>query len=557
MIGILMTQVYPSDHLKLREEFKRLAYEATRRRRPPRNTPASPGPHVGDAARGRALFADPKRLACARCHRVRGEGGEVGPDLSDIAGKFPRDLLIESVLEPSRQIVEGYRPTIVATVDGRVLTGIVKGESAAELTLVDAEGRRQVVRKSEIEERKIGDVSIMPVGLVSGLARQEFADLIAYLETLRLRRPGHAGSGIAGPVALPQGFSGETVAEGITGATAMEVAPDGRVFVCEQTGALRVVKDGVLLPDPFVKLEVDSQWERGLIGVALDPDFARNGFVYVNSVSPRPYPHHRISRFTARGDVAASGSEVVLFEGDDQSKLGGKVPAGHQGGAIHFGKDGKLYVALGEQTAGEPSQRMDSLLGKLLRLNPDGSIPEDNPFYRSARGKYRSIWALGLRNPFSFAVQPGTGRIFINDVGETRWEEVNEGFAGANYGWPAAEGPVDRPAIPRADPPLPGRLDRRRRLLPDRGRRIPDPVPRQVLLHGLRQGLDQGPRPRPPGACGDVRHGADPAGGPEVRPRRQPLRAATGRLGRGRELPAGHRLAPANPARAGERRPAR
>jgi len=134
-----------------------------------------------------------------------------------------------------------------------------------------------------------------------------------------------------------------------------------------------------------------------------------------------------------------------LFEGDDQTKLGGGIPAGHQGGAIHFGKDRKLYVALGEQTAGEPAQRMDTLQGKLLRLNPDGSIPEDNPFYRTARGKYRAIWALGLRNPFSFAVQPGTGRIFINDVGDARWEEVDEGFAGGNYGWPAAEGPSTDP----------------------------------------------------------------------------------------------------------------
>jgi putative heme-binding domain-containing protein len=444
MIGIVMTQIYPSDHLKLREEVKRLAYQAlgVSQARVERKTDPSPAEYArfarsarGDVAHGKALFTDPKRLACARCHKVRGEGGEVGPDLSDVAGKFPKDLVIESVLDPSRQIVEGYRPTVVSTADGRVFTGVVKAESGDELTLVDAEGRRQVVRKADIEDRKIGDTSIMPVGLVAGLSRQEFADLIAYLETLRP----------AGTVILPKGFAVETVANGITGATAMEVAADGRVFVCEQTGALRIVKDGVLLPEPFVTLEVDSQWERGLIGVALDPDFAKNGHVYVNAVASHPYPHHRISRFTARGDVAAPGSEVVLFEGDDQTKLGGKVPAGHQGGAIHFGKDGKLYIAVGEQTAGSPSQRMDSLLGKLLRLNPDGSIPEDNPFAGTALGKYRAIWALGLRNPFSFAVQPGTGRMLINDVGQDRWEEVDEGFAGANYGWPASEGPTTDP----------------------------------------------------------------------------------------------------------------
>ena len=88
---------------------------------------------------------------------------------------------------------------------------------------------------------------------------------------------------------------------------------------------------------------------------------------------------------------------------------------------------------------------MTTLQGKLLRLNPDGSIPDDNPFYRAARDKYRAIWALGLRNPFTFAVQPDTGRILINDVGQGTWEEVNEGVAGANYGWPLTEGPTSDP----------------------------------------------------------------------------------------------------------------
>ncbi len=187
---------------------------------------------------------------------------------------------------------------------------------------------------------------------------------------------------------------------------------------------------------------MDSSWERGLIGVTLDPDFAHNGYVYVCYVTPHPYVHHRVSRFTADGDVAVRGSERVLLEGDDQAKLGGNVPAGHQGGALHFGRDGKLYVALGDQTAGAPAQQLTTLQGKLLRLNPDGSIPEDNPFVKTARGKYRAIWALGLRNPFRFAVQPGTGRIFINDVGQDKWEEIDEGVAGGNYGWPASEGPT-------------------------------------------------------------------------------------------------------------------
>jgi glucose/arabinose dehydrogenase/mono/diheme cytochrome c family protein len=248
----------------------------------------------------------------------------------------------------------------------------------------------------------------------------------------------------AAPADLPEGFLEEKVASGITGATAMAVAPDGRVFICEQTGALRVVKDDRLLPEPFLAVAVDSFWERGLLGVALDPAFPGAPYVYVTYVSPKPFVHHVVSRFTANGDVAEPGSEKILLEGDDQAKLGGSIPAGHQGGATHFGKDGKLYIAIGEQTAGMPSQGLETFQGKILRINPDGTIPEDNPFGSNAKEKYRAIWALGLRNPFCFAIQPGTGRMFINDVGASSWEEIDEGVAGGNYGWPHVEGPSTR-----------------------------------------------------------------------------------------------------------------
>jgi putative heme-binding domain-containing protein len=399
----------------------------------------------GDPARGHLVFSDAAVAGCIRCHRVGNDGGSIGPDLSDVGGKLGREHLIESVLEPSRQIVEGYRPTLIATNDGRVLTGLVQGETAEALTLWDAQAQSQVVPRSSIEERRYADISIMPEGLTARLTRTQFADLIAYLESLRSTAKATPGSKTSGPLVLPPGFTALKVAGGLTGATALAVAPDGRVFVCEQTGALRVVRDDRLRPAPLLTVPVDARWERGLIGVCLDPAFASNGFVYITYVMAEPFPHHRVSRFTARGDVALPSTEVVLLEGDDQRTLGGTVPAGHQGGALHFGGDGKLYIAIGEQTAGQPAQRLDTFQGKLLRINPDGSIPPDSPFYGTAEGKYRAIWALGLRNPFTFAVQAGSGRIFINDVGQNAWEEINEGFAGANYGWPAVEGPSRDP----------------------------------------------------------------------------------------------------------------
>ncbi len=396
----------------------------------------------GEPGRGKLLFAG-DRCRCAACHKVNGAGGDVGPDLSVVGGKFDRPHLIESVLEPSRQIVEGYRTTTVTTLDGRSFSGVVKEETAARLVLADANGKFAVA-KADIDSRKVEAVSLMPEGLADGLTPDQFADLIAYLESLR---PGGLkfGAGTSGPIELPPGFAVSVVATGLTGATALEVAPDGRVFVCEQTGTLRVVKGSKLLPEPFVKLPVDATWERGLIGVTVAPGFPKVPHVYVCYVAAQPFPHHVVSRFTAAGDVAEPGSEKVLLEGDDQTKLGGQVPAGHQGGAVHFGADGKLYVAIGEQTAEAPAQDLHSLLGKMLRIDPDGGIPADNPFVRRTEGKYGAIWALGLRNPFTFAVQPGTGRIWANDVGSNRFEEVNEIVRGGNYGWPLSEGPTADP----------------------------------------------------------------------------------------------------------------
>lgn len=238
---------------------------------------------------------------------------------------------------------------------------------------------------------------------------------------------------------LPAGFS-ETIVSGITSPTAMEIAPDGRIFVCEQGGRLRVIKNGVLLATPFLTLNVDSAGERGLLGIAFDPGFATNNFLYVYYTVPIDPRHNRVSRFTASGDVAVAGSEEIILELDNLS-----TATIHNGGAIHFGPDGKLYVGVGENGNGTNSQTLANRLGKMLRINADGTIPTDNPFFNTATGANRSIWALGLRNPFTFAFQPGAGRMFINDVGQNAWEEINDGLAGSNYGWLFSEGPTMDP----------------------------------------------------------------------------------------------------------------
>ena len=245
-----------------------------------------------------------------------------------------------------------------------------------------------------------------------------------------------AAASNAAAATLPAGFRETLVATGISSATAMQFAPDGRLFVCEQGGTLRVIKNGVLLPTPFVSLTVDSNGERGLLGVAFDPNFASNQFVYLYYTATTTTVHNRISRFIANGDVAVPASGVVLL---DLPALGA---TNHNGGALNFGPDGKLYAAVGENAVASNSQSLSTPLGKILRINNDGTIPTDNPFYGNTTGNNRAIWALGLRNPFTFAFDNSGSRMFINDVGETMWEEIDDGIAGANYGWPVVEGPL-------------------------------------------------------------------------------------------------------------------
>jgi len=237
---------------------------------------------------------------------------------------------------------------------------------------------------------------------------------------------------------LPAGFTEAALAQ-VLSPTTMEFAPDGRLFVVSKVGAVFIVKDGVRLPAPFVTLDADISGEHGAVGLAFDPNFAENGWVYVNYTARMPLPHQRISRFTAGGDVAVPGSEQIIWEFEALSN------PQHVSGATAFGPDGKLYVAHGDNGVAARAQSLDNQFGKIIRINPDGTIPEDNPFFATAAGNNRAIWALGLRNPFTVEFQPGTGRFFINDVGERSWEEINEGAAGANYGWPVTEGPTTDP----------------------------------------------------------------------------------------------------------------
>lgn len=246
-------------------------------------------------------------------------------------------------------------------------------------------------------------------------------------------------AGLSAPVtfALPAGFH-ETVAfSGLSQPTAMAFAPDGRLFILEKCGRIRLSLKGKLQTAPWASIRTDCSGERGLLGIALDPNFIQNRYLYVHYTVPASPPFNRVARLTAdpaNQNVAQTGSFKPLM---DLNRLSA---TNHNGGEIQFGPDRRLYIGVGENAVPSYSQTLGNRLGKILRINANGTIPSDNPYFTQAGGYNRAIWAIGLRNPYSFAFDPGDGRMFINDVGSNKFEEVNRGRAGANYGWPNCEG---------------------------------------------------------------------------------------------------------------------
>jgi glucose/arabinose dehydrogenase len=246
------------------------------------------------------------------------------------------------------------------------------------------------------------------------------------------------------------GFDEETIVAGLDMPTAFACSPDGRIFFAEKEGRIRVVDaSGNLLPTPFATVSVNTQGDRGIIGLSLDPDFPNTPFVYLayttDIVPASPLNSfsriHRITRMTANGNVVVPGSEVILVD---------NIPSdidSHAGGSMRFGPDGKLYVSTGDgadydtvNSLAMRSQSLDELVGKILRVNPDGTVPSDNPFYTTPYAVRSKVWQYGLRNPFKTVFRPTTGALYAEDVGWGHWEEVNVAPAGADFGWPCYEG---------------------------------------------------------------------------------------------------------------------
>jgi glucose/arabinose dehydrogenase len=295
---------------------------------------------------------------------------------------------------------------------------------------------------------------------------------------------------------LPYGFIQDTVVLGLDRPTSFALLPDGRILIAEKSGVVRVAVNGQLLPDPFIDIstEVNDSSDRGLLGIAVHPDWPNTPYVYlahtydppeIKDRNPAGARVSRVVRLSADPNnlnVALPGSGVVLLgtnstaehvgnpdQGDTEpftcfDDAGGFVRdciaaegTAHSLDYVKFGPDGALYVSSGDGIVNSKGNSRalnpDSLNGKILRINPiTGEGYPDNPFFDGDPNSNRSkVFAMGMRNPFRFTIDPRDGQVIVGDVGNSNWEEINRGGGGSNFGWPCYEGPFEAATYANCD----------------------------------------------------------------------------------------------------------
>ena len=241
------------------------------------------------------------------------------------------------------------------------------------------------------------------------------------------------------------------VASGLNQPLYVTAAPGdtSRLFIVEKGGTIKILdlNSGQVLATPFLTVPVDPASERGLLGLAFDPDYATNGAFYIYATSAAGSPHNEVWRYHVSGNpnLAGPGRDLIL-------DVGPSTNGNHNAGWMGFGPDGMLYIASGDVGVSANAQDNTNLLGKILRIDvdpvaPGYQIPADNPFVGMGGGVRGEIWAFGLRNPWRDSFDSATGQLFIGNVGAVSFEEINLGQKGANYGWPIVEGTGANPAF--------------------------------------------------------------------------------------------------------------
>jgi len=423
----------------------------------------------GDAQRGKTVF-DSKQAACAKCHIVTGNERKAGPKLGTIGDKFTRDQLIQSVLEPSARIHPDHATTTVVTTDGKTINGVLQARNKQEMRLLDVEGKLVRIPLAKIEAEKSSKTSLMPVGLHKLIKADQFADLIAYLGTLRQQ------VGKARWIGMPDQMPMVDKPARLERLHAVEMKFDHPVcviasptaereyFIVEQKTRkiYRLTKGAGDFSTDQKQLFVDLSDEastgqfEGVLCLAFHPDYKNNRKYYVNYHVRNQGSHFSpiIAERTATADFKrdAGGKSRRLLQIHQDTDL-------HWGGMLAFGPDGYLYIGAGDAGPQEDpegnGQNLGLLTGSILRIDVDNTqqglayaIPKDNPFRKQAgirRPPHQAqareeIWAYGLRMPWRFSWDSETGDLWVGDIGQNLFENVRIVRNGENHGWNVYEG---------------------------------------------------------------------------------------------------------------------
>ena len=406
---------------------------------------------AGDAARGKLVF-ESEKANCKKCHNIGSNQFKAGPDLIVIGDKFERDQIIESVLKPSARIHPDHASHAVTTVDGKVITGVLTRQSKEALQMINAKGETVSIASDDIDEQTRINTSLMPADLHKVIDEHQFRDLVEYLTTLK-QKEGAAYPG------MPSEFKSITKPVRLDAIHDDELRFDHPVCMIAKPGAKNTYMIVEQKTRHIYQLTKTSQGDKkelwadlsheaitgtyeGLLCLAFHPDFLKNRKYYLNyHVRENDIFSPVIVERTAVADLSkdAGGASRRLLKIEQPTVL-------HWGGMLAFGPDGYLYIGAGDGGPQEDplgnGQNLSLPLGKILRIDVDQrsgdlpyAIPQDNPFKDSGQGILPEIWAYGFRMPWRFSWDSRTKEMYVGDIGQNLYEEINMPRLGENHGW--------------------------------------------------------------------------------------------------------------------------
>ena len=405
----------------------------------------------GDAVKGKLVF-ESEKANCTKCHNVGRKEIKAGPDLMVIGDKFDRGQIIQSILEPSARIHPDHASHAITTVEGKVITGVLQKQSTEALQLINEKGESVTIALGDIEVQKQVNTSLMPADLHKVINQQQFGDLVEYLTTLKQQ------DGMAYP-GMPDEFKTIKNQVKLVAIHDDEYRFDHPVCLIAKPGAVntymiveqktrRIYQLTKTLEGDKKELWADLSHEaitgtyEGVLCLAFHPDFVNNRKYYLNyHVRENDIFSPVIVERMALADLSkdAGGASRRLLKIEQPTVL-------HWGGMLAFGPDGYLYIGAGDGGPQEDplgnGQNLSLHLGKILRIDVDHqdegleyAIPKDNPFKDAGQGILPEIWAYGFRMPWRFSWDSKTKEMYVGDIGQNLYEEINMPRLGENHGW--------------------------------------------------------------------------------------------------------------------------